>query len=134
MVGRLVALAVLVAPGLALAQSAAPGQAAAPAAVWTNDHARLVIQSVGPDGRVSGTYENVGPQLPCAGTVYPVTGWLDGERMSWTALRHDPRGCTPMQAFIGVIRGNELDVEFLALETQGTRAAIAKGADRYRRQ
>jgi hypothetical protein len=63
-----------------------------------------------------------------------VTGWLDGERIGYTALRKDQRNCTAMESWLGTIRGNELVVEFIALGSQGSQPVILKGADAYRRQ
>jgi hypothetical protein len=121
---QIAAFALLVLPAVACAQVPASTPASAPASVsasvWTNDHARLVIQSVGPDGRLSGTYQNFGSHFSCAGIVYPVTGWLDGDRISYTALRKDQRNCTAMESWLGTIRGNELVVEFIALGSQGS--------------
>lgn len=101
---------------------------------WTNDHARLVIQAVDRDGRITGTYENFGSGFSCAGIVYPVTGWLDGDQIGYTALRKDRRNCTPMESWMGTIRGNELVVEFIALGWHGSEVVILKGSDAYRRQ
>ncbi len=129
MFSRIAAFALFMLPAVACAQSAAP-----PSAVWTNDHARLVIQSVAPDGRLSGTYENLGGSFACSGTVYPVTGWHDGDRVSFTTLRRDPRNCTAMESWMGVIRGSELVVDIIALGTRGTEVEIKRGADVYRRQ
>ena len=48
-------------------------------AVWTNDHARLVVESVDRDGRLTGTYQNSG-NFSCGGVAYRVTGVIDGAR------------------------------------------------------
>lgn len=112
----------------------APSSGAMAPSVWSNDHARLTIQSVGSDGRITGTYENFGSRFSCAGLVYPVTGWLDGDRIGYTALRRDRRNCTPIESWMGTIRGNELAVEFIALGWQGSEVVVLKGSDAYRRQ
>jgi hypothetical protein len=52
---QIAAFALLVLPTVACAQVPAAAPASMSASVWTNDHARLVIQSAGPDGRISGT-------------------------------------------------------------------------------
>ena len=120
-------LAVL--PGMAAAQTASPSSPI----VWANDHARFVIQSVGPDGRLTGTYEN-GGSIVCTGMVYPVTGWIDGNRISFTVLRKDPRGCGDMQAWTGFFSAGELVVQYLDVFAKGGESAIVSGSDRYRRQ
>lgn len=53
---------------------------------------------------------------------------------SYTALRRDHRNCTPMESWMGTIRGNELVVEFMALGLQASQMVIIKGNDAYRRQ
>lgn len=110
------------------------GAVTAPVAIWANDHAKLVIQSVGPDGRLAGTYQNWGVNFSCSFIEYPVTGWLDGDRIGFTTLRQDHRNCTYMETWMGVIRGNELLVDFMALGARDGRPEILRGADSYRRQ
>ncbi len=101
--------------------------------VWTNDHARFVIQSVAPDGRLTGTYEN-GSGFLCGGVTYPVTGWIDGDRISYTVLRKDPRGCGAMQTWTGFINAGELVVQYLDVFSKAGENSIVSGSDRYRRQ
>ena len=127
------ALAAAAALSLLPAVSCAQAPAVGPS-VWSNDHARLTIQSIDGDGRITGTYENLGSSFSCAGIAYPVTGWLDGDRITYTALRRDRRNCTPMETWIGTIRGNELGVDFLALGWRGSEVVVVPGSDAYRRQ
>lgn len=105
-----------------------------PFAIWANDHARFVIQSVDADGKLTGTYENLGSALPCAGTVYPVTGWIDGDRITYSVRRKDPRNCTSVQAWTGYFRGGELLVDYVGIGWNGTENVVLKGGDRYRKQ
>ena len=128
------ALSLLPAASCAQAPAPAPPSVSSSPSVWSNDHARLTIQSVDGGGRITGTYENFGSRFSCTGIVYPVTGWLDGDRISYTALRRDRRNCTPMESWMGTIRGNELVVEYIALAWQGSEVVILKGIDAYRRQ
>lgn len=52
---------------------------------WANDHGSvLVIQSVGADGSVTGTYANNAPGFKCVGVAFPIVGWMDGSRISYT--------------------------------------------------
>lgn len=76
--------------GLLALPIAARAQSLAPQTTWVNDHARFVIQSIDPDGKLTGTYENFGSNFSCAGQVFPVTGWVDGERISYAARRKKP--------------------------------------------
>jgi hypothetical protein len=59
---------------------------------WANDHGSvLVIRSVGPDGSVSGTYANNAAGYKCAGIAFPLVGWMDGPRISYTVRWKTPR-------------------------------------------
>lgn len=127
---RLIALCT----GLLASAHAADAQSPAPQTIWINDHARFVIQSIDPDGKLTGTYENFGPNFSCAGEVFPVTGWVDGERISYAVRRKNPGNCTSVQAWTGYVREGELLVEFAAVFWDGTRDVVLKGEDRYRKQ
>ena len=121
------ALALLVLPTAASAQSLASQT------TWANDHAQLVIQSVDGQGRVAGTYTNHGADFGCAGKAFPVTGWIDGDMISFTVHRQEPVNCTTIQAWTGFVREGQLLVEYLAVATEGGRTGLIKGSDRYRR-
>lgn len=120
---------------LAMLPTASGAQTASPSSpiVWANDHARFVVQSVAPDGRLTGTYEN-GSSFACGGVAYPVTGWIDGDRISYTVLRKDSRGCGAMQTWTGFFNAGELVVQYLDLFSKGGENSIVSGSDRYRRQ
>lgn len=122
------ALALLALPTAASAQSLAPQT------TWANDHAQFVIQSVDADGRLAGTYTNHGAGFGCAGRAFPVTGWIDGDMISFTVHRQQPANCTTIQAWTGFVRDSQLLVEYLAVATEGGRTGLIKGSDRYRRQ
>lgn len=127
---RLAVLAAALMSGPALAH----GQTVAGPTVWANDHARLVIQSVDAEGRLSGTYENFGGGFSCAGLVYPVTGWIDGDRITYSVRRKDPRNCTSVQSWTGLVRGGMLVVDYVAVGWNGSEWVGLRGADRYDRQ
>ena len=127
---RLVALCV----GVLALSVAARSQSLAPQTMWVNDHARFVIQSIEPDGRLTGTYENIGTNFSCANQVFPVTGWVDGERISYAVRRKDPGNCTSVQAWTGYVRGGELLVDFVAVFWDSAQNAVLRGTDRYRKQ
>jgi hypothetical protein len=90
---------------------AAEAQSLAPKTTWVNDHAQLVIQSVDAQGQLAGTYTNYGPGFGCAGRAFPVTGWIDGDMISFTVHRKEPANCTPIQAWTGFVRDGQLLVE-----------------------
>lgn len=112
----------------------ARAQAIAVPAVWGNDHARLVIQSVDAGGKLTGTYENFGSNFSCTGLVYPVTGWIDGDRITYSVIRKDPRNCTTIQSWTGMVRGNVLQVDFVAIGWNGADWVSLRGGDLYNRQ
>ncbi|MFZ5779213.1 MAG: avidin/streptavidin family protein [Pseudomonadota bacterium] len=130
MIGRKLALLLVIAalPATGHAQSFGPQT------VWTNDHARLVVQSIDADGRLSGTYTNQGAGFGCAGRAFPVTGWVDGDKISFAVRRKDPANCTPIESWTGFMRDGELLVEFYAVVTDSGRTTILRGSDQYRRQ
>ncbi len=117
--------------GVLALTAAANAQSLAPQTTWVNDHAQLVIQSIGPDGRLTGTYQNFGPNFLCAGQAFPVTGWVDGERISYATRRSPPANCSSVQSWTGYVQGGELLVEFVAVFPDGN---VSTGRDRYRRQ
>jgi hypothetical protein len=120
--------------GLLALPIAAHSQSLLPQTTWANDHARFTIQSIDSEGKLTGTYENIGPNFSCAGQVFPVTGWVDGEKISYSVRRKNPGNCTPVEAWTGFVREGELLVELLAVSSDGTKDVILKSADRYRKQ
>ena len=120
--------------GLLVLPIAARSQSLQPQTTWVNDHARFVIQSIDADGKLTGTYENIGANFSCAGQAFPVTGWVDGERISYAVRRKSPGNCTSIEAWTGYVRGGELLVEFYAVLWDGTQDVVLKGTDRYRKQ
>ena len=112
----------------------ASAYAQTPSAVWANDHARLVIQSVDGDGKLTGTYENFAGNLACSGSTFPVTGWIDGDRMTFSVRRKDPRNCTSVQAWTGYVASGELVVEYVGVGWNGKENVVLNGRDRYRKE
>jgi len=113
---------------------AADAQSLAPQTTWVNDHAQLVIQSVDAEGKLAGTYTNYGSGFGCAGRAFPITGWIDGDMISFAVHRKEPVNCTTIQAWTGFVRDGQLLVEYLAVAKEGAQTGLLKGADRYRRQ
>ena len=113
---------------------AVEAQSLAPQTTWVNDHAQLVIQSVDAQGQLTGSYTNYGAGFGCAGKAFPVTGWIDGDMVSFTVHRKEPVNCTTIQAWTGFVRDGQLLVDYLAVATESGRNGLIKGSDRYRRQ
>ncbi len=69
---------VLAAGGTGFAQSFQPN------ATWTNQHgSSLTIQAIAPDGSFTGSFLNRSPG-PCGNQRFPVSGWIDGQKVSFT--------------------------------------------------
>lgn len=114
--------------------SAATAQSPEPRAIWVNDYAQFVIDSIDADGKLAGTYTNYGRGFGCADRPFPVIGWIDGNMISFTVLRRNPANCTPIQSWTGVVRDGQLLVEYIALKSDGGQTSLFKGSDTYRRQ
>jgi hypothetical protein len=127
---RLIAVCI----GLLASSIGARSESPAAGTMWLNDHARFTIQSIDPDGKLTGTYENIGANFACAGEQFPVTGWVDDERISFAVRRKNPANCTQLESWTGYVHEGELLVEFVAVFWDGTHNTILKGTDRYRRQ
>ncbi|MDB5487665.1 MAG: hypothetical protein JWQ58_1380 [Reyranella sp.] len=112
--------------------------AAQPAAVgtWANDHGSvLVIQSVGPDGRVAGTYANNAPGYKCAGATFPLVGWMDGPRISYTVLwKNASLDCASITSWTGYLNDGRLGVEWVLTYEENGASKVRIGSDSYRRQ
>jgi hypothetical protein len=53
-------------------------------ATWTNQHgSTLTIQAIAPDGSFTGSFVNRSAG-PCDNERFPVSGWIDGQKVSFT--------------------------------------------------
>ena len=124
----------LAALGLVPQQAAA--QSASVTGTWANDHGSvLVIQSVGADGSVAGTYANNAADYKCRGIAFPIVGWMDGPRISYTVRWKNAGGdCASITSWTGYFNEGRLGVEWvLAYEEYGA-SRIRTGSDSYMRQ
>ena len=121
---------------LGLVPQQAVAQSASVTGTWANDHGSvLVIQSVGADGSVAGTYANNAPDYKCGGIAFPIVGWMDGPRISYT-VRWKNAGvdCASITSWTGYFNEGRLGVEWvLAYEEYGA-SRIRTGSDSYMRQ
>lgn len=106
--------------GLSLAALCATAQHATAqspsiAGTWANDHGSvLVIKSVGPDGSVTGTYANNAPGYKCGGIAFPIVGWMDGSRISYTVRwKNASVDCTSITSWTGYFNQGRLGVEWV---------------------
>jgi hypothetical protein len=103
---------------------------------WANDHgSTLVIQSIGADGSVTGTYASSAPGYKCAGIAFPIVGWMDGSRISYTVRwRNASVDCASITSWTGYFTEGRLGVEWvLAFEEYGA-SRIRTGSDSYTRR
>jgi hypothetical protein len=128
-------LVCLIAAIVATAHHAA-AQSPSVTGAWTNDHGSvLAIQSVGPDGSVTGTYSNNATGFKCAGIAFPLVGWMDGPRISYTVRwKNASVDCAQITSWTGYFNGTRLGVEWvLSYDDNGT-PKVAAGSDSYTRQ
>jgi hypothetical protein len=103
---------------------------------WANDHGSvLVIQSVGANGAVTGTYANNAPGYKCAGAVFPLVGWMDGQRISYTVLwKNASVDCNSITSWTGYFNGGRLGVEWVVTFDEYGAPTIRTGSDFYTRR
>lgn len=73
-------------------------------ASWTNQHgSQLRIDAIAPNGSFSGSYVN--RTGSCKDRTYPVTGWIDGQKISftvrWANAAADCQGITSWTGYLG---------------------------------
>lgn len=127
-----VAVAVLAVPGAAGAQTFTPQTA------WANDHgSTLTIGEIGADGRLSGTYSSSLPDYPCRNVAFPLVGWVDGDRISYTMrARTGSTDCGTITSWTGVVREGRLEAEWVLAyaDPKSGKAMLTRGTDVYRRK
>ena len=103
---------------------------------WANDHGSvLVIGSVGPDGSVTGTYSNNAKGFKCAGVAFPLVGWMDGPRISYTVRwRNASVDCAQITSWTGYFNGARLGVEWVLTYDDNGTSKVAAGSDSYTRR
>jgi hypothetical protein len=103
---------------------------------WANDHGSvLVIASVGPDGSVTGTYANNALGYKCAGIAFPLVGWMDGPRISYTVRwKNASVDCASITSWTGYFNDARLGVEWVLTYEENGASRVRIGSDSYRRQ
>lgn len=106
------------------------------AGTWMNDHgSTLVIQSIGPDGAVTGTYASSAPGYKCAGVAFPIAGWMDGSRLSYTVRwRNAEVDCASITSWTGYFNEGRLGVEWVLVFEEYGSSRIRAGSDSYTRR
>ncbi len=122
----------------ALCAAAQPASAQSPsiAGTWVNDHgSTLVIQSIGADGSVTGTYASSTPGYKCAGVAFPLVGWMDGSRISYTVRwKNASVDCTSITSWTGYFNEGRLGVEWVLTYDEYGASRIRTGSDSYTRR
>lgn len=103
---------------------------------WANDHGSvLIIGSIGPDGSVTGTYANNAPGYKCAGIAFPLLGWMDGPRISYTVRwKNASVDCASITSWTGYFSDARLGVEWVLTYEENGASRVRIGSDSYRRQ
>jgi hypothetical protein len=124
--------------GLLTAAACVTTQSSAQPMTWVNDHlSELVIQSVGPDGKLVGTYSNSEPGYKCRGVAFPITGWMDGDRISYTVRwKNAAVDCESTTVWSGYFSGGWLITNWVVTyRDPATNQSISRtGSDRYRQK
>lgn len=115
-----------------------PASAQAPAVIgtWANDHGSvLVIQSVGTDGSVTGTYSNNASGYKCAGVAFPIVGWMEGARISYTVRwKNTAVDCASITSWTGYFNDGRLGVEWVLVYEENGASRLRAGSDSYTRR
>jgi len=133
---RLASILGLSLAALCAAPPPASAQSTSAIGTWVNDHgSTLVIQSVGADGSVAGTYANSAPGYKCAGVSFPIVGWTDGARISYTVRWRDASvDCASITSWTGYFNDGRLAVEWVLVFEEYGASRIRAGADSYTRR
>ena len=133
-------LSSILAFSLGAALGAATQQAAAQTSpvpgTWANDHGSvLVIASVGPDGSIAGTYANNAPGYRCGGVAFPIVGWMDASRISYTVRwKNASVDCASITSWTGYLNEGRLGTEWVLTYEEYGASRIRTGSDSYTRR
>ncbi len=122
----------------ALCAAAPPANAQPPSVTGTcvNDHGSvLVIQSIGANGSVTGTYANTAPGYKCGGVAFPIVGWMDSSRISYTVRwRNASVDCASITSWTGYFNEGRLGTEWVLTYEEYGASRVRTGADSYTRR
>ncbi|WP_428682735.1 avidin/streptavidin family protein [Reyranella sp.] len=133
---RLASILGLSLAALGLVPQQAAAQSPSVTGTWANDHGSvLVIRSVGTDGSVAGTYANNAPGYKCGGIAFPIVGWMDGPRISYTVRwKNASVDCTSITSWTGYFNDGRLGVEWVLTYEEQDGSKVRIGSDSYRRK
>lgn len=128
----------ITAAGLLASTAHVNAQSGAQQGTWINDHgSALVIHSIGPDGALMGTYSNGIPDYKCRGVAFPIVGWVDGEKISFTTRwKNASVDCASITSWTGYFRQGALLAEWVLVYVDDTanQPKVRLGSDQYKRK
>jgi hypothetical protein len=124
--------------GATLLTVAAAAQAQTPAANtrWVNDHgSELFLESIAPDGRLTGTYSSSLPSFACRNIAFPLVGWMDCDRIAYAVQwKNASVDCAQITSWTGFARNGRIFVEWSLVYRDAIegRPNLSRGFDQYK--
>lgn len=104
--------------------------------VWTNQSGSvLYINSVDPNGKLTGTYINRAAGYLCKNIPYPVTGWVYGTAITFTTKwQSSTESCNSITAWTGFLYKDQIQTLWqLVINDSSSTSQILKGSDTFKR-
>lgn len=132
---KLITFAALIAGGLLAWISAGSAQSLERGATWTDQRGSiLTIEAVAADGSFTGSYVNRATGMPCPNSPFKVSGWIDGQKISFSVRwRNATVDCHSIASWTGYLSDHAMHTEFalIYVDRQG-KPAFSKGKDVFR--
>ena len=113
-------------------------QAIQPNTTWKNNRgSELTISAVDTTGKLTGTYVNRAAGFQCQNTPYPVIGWIEDDKISfsvrWKSVAMD---CKSITSWTGYLSGNRIisDWDLVYTDTGENRPMLYRGTDYFTKQ
>ncbi len=132
---KLFRFALLVAGGILAWTSAGSAQSLQPGATWTSQRgSTLTIETVAEDGSFTGSYINRATGMPCPNSLFKVSGWIDGQKISFSVRwRNATNDCHSIASWTGYLSDRVIQAEFaLVYVNQKGKPAFSNGKDTFR--
>jgi len=127
--------ALLLAGGLSAWTSAGSAQSLQPGAIWTSQRgSTLTIETIAGDGSFTGSYINRAAAMPCPNSPFKVSGWIDGQKISFSVRwRNATNDCHSIASWTGYVSDQLIHAEFalIYVNRQG-KPAFSNGKDTFR--
>ena len=102
---------------------------------WTNQSgSTLYIDAVDPTGKVTGHYINRASGFGCQNVVYPVTGWIYNNSITFTVIwQSSTQSCNSITSWTGFYYNGQLSTLWQLVVNGSTRTnQIVQGSDVFR--